>query len=384
MSQDNLAVIAGIGQTEFSKNSGRSEQQLAAECVLAACQDAGISPETIDGMITFTIDNNDEVDVMRSVGAKEINYTSRLPQGGAGSVTTIVHAKKLVESGMCNTVVVWRAMNERSQYRFGQPAPSISPDAHSSTFLEWCFPYGAQTPAAWEVLSCAPYMYKAGVTTEDLGRIAVIMRQNAATNPDAWFYEKPITLEDHQNSRWIVKPWLRLLDCCQESDGGVAIIITRQDMARDMKQMPVKILGAEYAFLFNHEIVSDFYEGDITTLENSERVTEKLTAAAGIAPKDTNVAMIYDNFTPQVLRQLEGFGYCGYGEAKDYVKDGHLDPGGKTPLSPNGGLIGEAYIHGLNNITEGVRQVRGTAVNQVRDAETAFLASGLAGAILGK
>ena len=384
MSKDNIAVIAGIGQTEFSKNSGRSEQQLVAEATLAACNDAGISPETIDGMITFSIDNNDEVDVMRSVGAKDINYTIRLPQGGAGSVATLVHAKKAIEAGTCDTILIWRAMNERSQYRFGQPAANISADAHSSTFMEWCFPHGTQTPASWEVMSCGPYLTKAGVTSEDLGRIAVLMRKHAATNPDAWFYEQPITLEEHQNSRWIVKPWLRLLDCCQESDGGVAIIVTRLDRARDMKQVPVKLLGAEYAFLFNHEIISDFYQGDIATLPNSQRVTEKLLASAGIAPKDTNVAMIYDNFTPQVLRQLEGFGYCGFGEAKDYVKDGHMELDGKSPLSPNGGLIGEAYIHGLNNVTEGVRQIRGTAVNQVKNAETAFIASGVAGAILGK
>lgn len=378
------ACIVGIGQTEFSKASGRSEQQLAAECVLAACQDAGISPHDIDGMTTFNLDNSDEVDVMRSLGVKELKYTTRLPQGGAASVSTIVHAKNAVESGLCDVFVIWRAMNERSQYRFGQPHFNISPDAHSSTFMEWCFPFGAQTPAAWEALSCGPYLKKFGITSEDLGRIAVTFRKAAATNPNAWFYGKPITLEDHQTSRWIVEPWLRLLDCCQESDGGVALVITRQDRARDLKQMPVRILGAEYSMLFNHEIISDFYEGDLIRLDNSESVAERLEATAGIAPKDTRVAMIYDNFTPQILRQLEGFGYCGVGEAKDYVADGHLELDGKTPLSPNGGLMGEGYIHGMNNITEGVRQIRGTAANQIAGAETAFLASGVAGAIIGK
>ena len=210
------------------------------------------------------------------------------------------------------------------------------------------------------------------------------MRKHAATNPNAWFYKQPITLEDHQNSRWIVKPWLRLLDCCQESDGGVAIIVTRMDKAKDLKQIPARLLAAQYSFLFNHEIISDFYEGDMTRLAFSERVTEKLINDCGIAPKDTDVAMIYDNFTPQVLRQLEGFGYCGLGEAKDYIADGNMELDGKTPLSPNGGLIGEAYIHGMNNITEAVRQIRGTAANQVQNVETAFVASGVAGAILGK
>ncbi len=378
------ATISGIGQTEFSKKSGRSEQQLAAESALMACQDAGISPDSIDGMITYDLDHSDEVDMMRSLGCKELNYTVRLPQGGASSVTTLVHAKNIIEAGICDTVLIWRAMNERSQYRFGQPQPSIGLDAHSSTFLEWCFPFGAQTPATWETLSCGPYLSKYGVTSEDLGRISVLMRKHAATNPAAWFYKKPITLEDHQASRWIVRPWLRLLDCCQESDGGVALIVTSLEKAKDLKQPPVRILGAEYSFLFNHEIVSDYYEGDITKTPNSERVTEKLIQKTGIAPKDTNVAMIYDNFTPQILRQLEGFGYCGEGEAKDYIADGHMELDGKTPLSPNGGLIGEGYIHGMNNITEGVRQVRRTAANQVKNVETVFLASGVAGAIIGK
>jgi len=378
------ACIVGIGQTEFSKASGRSEQQLAAESILAACQDAGLDPRLIDGMTTFALDHSDEVDVMRSLGCERIKYTTRLPQGGGASVATIVHAKNAVESGLCDYFVIWRAMNERSQYRFGQPSFNLSPDAHSSTFMEWCFPFGAQTPAAWEALSCGPYLHKYGVRSEDLGQISVLFRKAAATNPNAWFYEKPITLDDHQNSRWIVEPWLRLLDCCQESDGGCALVITTQERANDLKQMPVKVLGAEYAMNFNHEIISDYYEGDLIRQENSEEIADRLAAAAGIAPKDTNVAMIYDNFTPQVLRQLEGFKYCGIGEAKDYVKDGHLELTGKTPLSPNGGLMGEAYIHGINNITEGVRQIRGNAANQIKNAETAFLASGVAGAIIGK
>ncbi len=172
------------------------------------------------------------------------------------------------------------------------------------------------------------------MTSEDLGRLSVLFRQNAATNPAAWFYGQPITLEDHQKSRWIVPPHLKLLDCCQESDGGVAIIVTRRDRARDLKQIPARLLGAEYAFLFNHEIISDFYEGDLAELANSVRVKERLTAAAGVAPHETNVAMIYDNFTPQVLRQLEAFGYCPPGEGKNYIADGHMNLDGKISAQP--------------------------------------------------
>jgi acetyl-CoA acetyltransferase len=377
------AAIVGIGQTEFSRKSGRSEQRLAAEAVLAALKDAALTPADVDGMITFHIDHNDEVDLMRSLGVREIKYTIRTPQGGGSSVATLVHAKNAVEAGFCDVMVIWRAMNERSQYRFGQPVSGISPHGHSSSFIEWCLPFGGQTPAVVETLGAGPYMHRYGVTSEDLGRASVLLRRNAATNPAAWFYGKPITLEDHQSSRWIAAPYLRLLDCCQETDGGVAIVVTRMDRARDLKQRPARILGAEYAYLFNHEGISDFYQGDLTRFPIAERISERLARSAGLRPNEAGPALIYDNFTPQILRQIEGFGLCGLGEAKDYIRDGHMDLNGRTPLSPNGGLIGEAYIHGLNNITEAVRQVRGTAVNQV-NTQTAFVASGIAGAILGR
>jgi acetyl-CoA acetyltransferase len=378
-------AIVGIGQTEFSKNSGRSELQLAAESIKAALDDAGLTPADVDGLITFTLDGSDEVGVARCLGIPDLKYASRIPNGGAASVATIFHAMSAVASGTCDVVVVWRAMNERSQYRFGQPVMrGLIPTGGGSTFMEWCLPYGAQSPASWEALTAQAYMSRYGVTNADFGLVSVLLRKHAATNPAAWFYGKPITIEDHQASRWIVAPSLRLLDCCQESDGGVAVVIARADRARDLRQKPVHIRGAVTSMRFNHEIVSDYYHTkDLTHLEISDRVRERLTAATGIAPHDTQVAMIYDNFTPQIYLQLEAFGFCGRGEARDYIKDGNLELTGRSPLSPNGGHIGEGYIHGMNLITEGVRQARGTAANQVAKVENVFLASGVAGAIIG-
>jgi len=385
MAAPRMAAIAGIGQTEFSKNSGRSELQLAAESIKLALDDAGIAPADVDGLITFTLDNSDEVGVSRCLGIKDLKYTSRIPQGGAASVAVIFHAMSAVLSGACDTVVVWRAMNERSQYRFGQPtARGYLPAGGGSTFMEWCMPFGAQSPASWEALTAQAYMHKYGVTNEDFGRVSVTLRRHAATNPTAWFYGKPITLEDHQASRWIVAPALRLLDCCQESDGGVALVITSLERARDLRQKPVAIKGAVTTFPRGHEIISDYYHAqDITQLEMGQRVRDRLIAEYGLAPTDTQVAMIYDNFTPQILMQLEAYGYCKPGEAKDYIKDGQIELTGKSPLSPNGGHLGEGYIHGLNLLTEGVRQARGTAANQVANVESVFLASGVAGAIIG-
>ena len=380
------AAIAGIGATEFSKESGRSELQLAAECSKAALDDAGIHPSEVDGMVTFTIDNSDEIGLARCLGVKDLAYTTRIPGGGAAAVATIYQAMAMVNAGLCNTVLVWRAMNERSQYRFGQPhTQNIGPQAGNGTgSLLWCMPFGAQTPATWESLAAQRYMQQYGVTNEDLGRVAVAQRKYAATNPAAWFYGKPITLEDHQNSKWIVEPILRLLDCCQESDGGVAIVITSLDRARDLRQKPVRIVGACQSIPYNVEVISNYYHADLSMMPEAEGTAKRLYAQTGMKPSDMQAAMIYDAFTPQVLKQLEGFGFCKRGEAKDFIKSGEIDIDGILPVNTNGGLIGEAYIHGMNNIAEGVRQVRGTAANQVKNVERVLVSSGMAGAIFEK
>ena len=379
------AAIAGIGATEFSKASGRSELQLAAECSKAALDDAGIHPSEVDGMVTFTIDNSDEIGLARCLGVKDLAYTTRIPGGGAAAVATIYQAMAMVNAGLCNTVLVWRAMNERSQYRFGQPhTQNIGPQAGNGTgSLLWCMPFGAQTPATWESLAAQRYMQQYGVTNEDLGRVAVAQRKYAATNPAAWFYGKPITLEDHQNSKWIVEPILRLLDCCQESDGGVAIVITSLDRARDLRQKPVKIVGACQSIPYNVEVISNYYHADLSMMPEAEGTAKRLYAQTGMKPSDMQAAMIYDAFTPQVLKQLEGFGFCKRGEAKDFIKSGEIDIDGILPVNTNGGLIGEAYIHGMNNIAEAVRQVRGTAANQVKKVERVLVSSGICAAALG-
>jgi len=378
------AAIAGIGATEFSKESGRSELQLAAECSLAACEDAGVNPHDIDGMITFTIDNSDEIGLARCLGVKDLAYTTRIPGGGAAAAATIYQAMALVNAGLCSNVLIWRAMNERSQYRFGQNPNNMQgyTGGHGTGSLLWCIPYGAMTPASWGALQGARYMHTYGISNRDLGYLAVQQRAYAATNPKAWFYERPITLEDHQNSKWIQEPWLRLLDCCQESDGGVAILVTSLERARDLKQPPVKIVGACQSIPYNVEVISNYYHDDLTIMPEAWGTAKRLYAQTGMKPTDMQAAMIYDAFSPQVLMQLEAFGFCGKGEAAEFIKSGAIAIDGQLPINTHGGLAGEAYIHGMNSMAEGVRQVRGSSVNQVKDVTNVLVSSGMAGAIL--
>lgn len=374
----NEAAIVGIGQTEFSKDSGRSELQLCAEAVKAAIRDAGLEPSDIDGSVTFMQDTNDELALMRSVGIKQMRWTSRTPFGGGGASATIEHAAAAVVSGAADAVVVYRAFNERSGRRFGQPMAGRPPPS-----LNWYRPYGLDTPAKIYSLWFQRYMHRYGVANEDFGRYSVIARKHAATNPNAWYYERPISLEDHQNSRWIVEPILRLLDCCQESDGGVALVVTRTDRARDLRQPLVAITAATQGNLMDGEVLFNYYGADISRFAEAEYTATQLWDTTGLQPDDIDVAMIYENFSPVVFYQLEAYGFCGPGEAKDFIAEGNIEIGAKLPVNTNGGLLGEGYIHGVNNILEGVRQLRGTAVNQVAGPQHVLCAAGRSALVLG-
>ena len=264
----------------------------------------------------------------------------------AAAAATLYQAMAVVNAGLCKTVLIWRAMNERSQYRFGQNPTNMQgyTGGHGTGSLLWCIPYGAMTPASWASLQAARYMHTYGLTNRDLGYVSVQQRKYAATNPKAWFYEKPITLEDHQNSKWIQEPWLRLLDCCQESDGGVAFLVTSLERARDLKQKPVRILGACQSIPYNVEVISNYYHDDLTIMPEAWGTAKRLYAQTGMRPSDMQAAMLYDAFTPHVLMQLEAFGFCGKGEAAAFVKSGGIAIDGKLPVNTHGGLLGEAYI----------------------------------------
>jgi acetyl-CoA acetyltransferase len=374
MTLSGKAAIAGIGATEFSKESGRSELRLAAEACIAAIKDAGLTPSDVDGLVTFAADGNSEIAVARELGIPELSFFSRVEYGGGAACGTVAHAAMAVATGQASTVVCYRAFNERSGYRFGQAAVRTTPNSNGLEF-SWHVPYGFATPAAWVAMQARRYMHEYGATSEDFGRVTVAMRRHAATNPYAWFHERPITLEDHQASRWVVEP-LHLLDCCQESDGGVAIVVTGADRARDLAHAPAMISAAAQGSGPNQMMMFGYYETDLTRLPAMGVVGNALWQRSGLRPRDVQTAILYDHFTPFVLMQLEELGFCERGEARSFVADGGIELGGRLPVNPNGGQLGEAYIHGMNGIAEAVRQVRGTSVNQVPEVTHVLVTAG--------
>lgn len=370
------AAIVGLGATEFSKNSGRTELRLAMEATLQALADAGIDPREVDGFCSYSVDKVPEYEIARLLGAPDIKFFSQIPHGGGAACAPVMHAAMAVATGVAKTVVVYRAMNERSWYRFGSGSYGFaSTPIFENVNYGWYMPHGLHTPAAWVGMFARRYMHAYGATSEDFGRISVAVRDFAATNPNAFFYGKPITLEEHQASRWICEP-LRLLDCCQESDGAVAMVITSVDRGRDLKQKPVIIKGAAQGASGGQQIMTSFYRDDITGLPEMGLVARQLWEQSGLSPSDIQTAVIYDHFTPFVMSQLEEFGFVKRGEAKDFIRSGQHARGGSLPINTHGGQLGEAYIHGMNGIAEGVRQVRGSAVNQVADVHNVLVTAG--------
>ncbi|MEO6884829.1 MAG: lipid-transfer protein [Jatrophihabitantaceae bacterium] len=370
------AAIAGIGATEFSKDSGRSELRLAVEAVRDALADAGLRPAEVDGLVTFTMDTNSEIAVARELGIASLKFFSQINYGGGAAAATVQQAAMAVATGIADVVVCYRAFNERSGHRFGQVSSALS-GAPTSNGVDasWSYPMGLSTPAADVAMIARRYMHVYGATSEDFGKVAVADRKHAANNPKAFFYGKPITLAEHQASRWIAEP-LHLLDCCQESDGGVAIVVTSAERARDLDHPAVTITGAAQGSGADQFVMTSYYRDSLTALPEMEIVGNQLWAQAGIAPEDVQVAILYDHFTPFVLIQLEELGFCPRGEARNFIADGAIELGGALPLNTHGGQLGEAYIHGMNGIAEGVRQLRGTSVNQVDAVENVLVTAG--------
>ncbi|MEU1149998.1 lipid-transfer protein [Streptomyces sp. NPDC005863] len=362
------AAIAGIGATEFSKDSGRSELKLAVEAVRAALDDAGLTPADVDGMVTFTMDTSPEITVAQAAGIGELSFFSRVHYGGGAACATVQQAALAVATGVAEVVVCYRAFNERSGRRFGSGVQRREPSAEGAA-LGWSLPFGLLTPASWVAMAAQRYLHTYGLTPDAFGHVAVMDRRYAATNPAAYFHGKPITLEDHAASRWIVEP-LRLLDCCQETDGGQALVVTTAERARDLRHPPAVIAAAAQGAGRAQEQMTSFYRDDLSGLPEMSVVARQLWRSSGLAPADIDVGILYDHFTPFVLMQLEEFGFCPPGEAAGFVAEGRL------PLNTHGGQLGEAYLHGMNGIAEAVRQVRGTSVNQIPGAARTLVTAG--------
>lgn len=368
--QDSLykkAAIVGIGETDFSRDSGRSEIVLALEAIMAAIKDAGLSPKDIDGLLKFQVDSNSEAEIASCLGLERVRFYGEVGGAGTAGCGLIAHAAAAVAAGLANYVVVYRAMNGRSGRRYGRGEVTMRGGVGPGAFTE---PFGQLVPQQSLAMVARRHMHEYGTTSRQFGAVATALRAHANRNPRAIFYDTPLTLEDHQNSRYVVEPF-RLFDCCLETDGACAVVVTSAERARDLPHPPAFILSAR-------QCQSGARSAQISYTDvTAKLIAPELFGAAGVTPNDIDVAEIYDHFSAMVILALEGYGFCGKGEGGPFVEAGNiLWPNGKIPVNTAGGHLSEAYLHIMNHLNDGVRQLRGTATTQVEDAELVLVDSG--------
>jgi acetyl-CoA acetyltransferase len=365
------AAIVGIGQTEFAKRIDRPESQLAAEAVVAALADAGIAPSEVDGLSSYTLETTDEVTLAKSIGAGDVTYFSQVGYGGGAGCATVGHAAMAIATGQADVVVAWRSRK--------RGAPSSRPWAAAPSNLrvpgQWTRPSGLLRPVDEVAMLARRYMYEFGGTRAHLAEVAMAIRAHANRNPAALMHDKTMSLDDYMTARPISEP-LCLFDNCLETDGALAVVIVSAARAKDCPHPPALVHAFGQGLNRQHETMVNYYSEDPLT-GPAWTCARKLWSQSEFGPADVDAAQIYDAFTPLILLSLEGYGFCGRGEAGDFVAEGNLRWGsGSLPTNTSGGGLSEAYVHGFNLITEGVRQIRGTSTAQVDGARTCLVTSG--------
>jgi acetyl-CoA acetyltransferase len=348
------AAIAGIGCTEFSRDSGVSVFTLASRAIKAAVEDAGLKVSHIDGLATFGANDSVAPNVLaQALGIQSMSWYVDQFYGGSVAMSVLGQAALAVSAGIADCVVCYRALNGRSEMR-------LNGSAMSTARLPWDIaaklPAGIVAPAQEIAFAARSHMERFGTTSEDLGRIALLSRKHALDNERAMM-RKPMTMDDYLASRWIVAPF-RKFDCCLETDGAVAVVVVSTARAKDLPHRPVTIRGAAWGGGVN--VVNNGH----TDLSESpaKLIAPRLYETAGLGPADIDFAELYDCFTYTVLSQIEGYGFAEPGGVPDKLSDGEFDrDGGALPINTHGGLMSEGYLHGLNHVYEAVEQIRGDA-----------------------
>ena len=367
-------AAVGIGESTYYKHgqSPDAEFMLVLQAIMRAAKDAGINPKEIDGFASYSNDRSDPSRIAAALGIPDLKFSNMQFGGGGGGVAAAVaNGAAAVACGYADCVVVFRALAQGQFRRFGQgaPDPTVSGEA---AFLA---PYGVMSPAQKYGMRATRFMHQHGVKNDVLRAIAMASYQHAQHNPRAVMHGRPLDAETYDNSRWIVEPINRLYDCCQENDGAAAMIMVSAERAKNMRQKPAYILGAEQGS--DHRGGASVLNATNFASSSFATVAPRLYETAGVKPNDIDVLQSYENFTTGVMMAIVEHGFCKPEECNDFFTLKNLSaPSGKAPLNTSGGNLAECYMHGLGLQLEAVRQIRGQSCNQVADAKLAINIAG--------
>ena len=386
--QDKTAIV-GIGATDYyvrGKSWPRTINDMAGEAIMKACADAGISVKQVDGIAydsgagAGSLDKFDTASLMETLGMPHISFSASLTSGGGGCPGAIGLATAGLMNEDAKYMITLMALQQLPQHRLGVVFGASAPNPENS-FLQ---PSGLVGPGHLMSVLARRHMHLYGTTQDAFGEVVMATRANTHNRPKA-VRKAPLTKEEYDASVMLADP-LRRLDFCLETDGAVAVVTTTMDRAKDCRHKPAVVHACahggqrEWGRAFAWMGMPDPHFAS----SGHKFTADRIWAQSGLSAKDMDVALIYDHFSPMVLMQLEDYGFCEKGEGNDYVLSGKLryDPttgkgvNGGTPVNTHGGQLNEAYIIGMTHIVEGVEQVRGTAINQVKDAEFALVSGG--------
>ena len=371
--QDRVAVV-GIGHLPFAKDIGRPIGDTAVEAVQLALADAGLEAEDVDGISMLEMERTHEVSIARRLGVRQLTWWDKISYGGGASSATLMHAACAIATGMATTVVCHRARNRgaKTSRPWAQERELVTDDKALHV------PWGLIRPVDVIGMWAHRHMHEFGTTREHLGNVAIAARRHAQRNPHAMMRGRPLDMETYLAGRVIGYP-LTLYDCCLETDGALACIVTSVERARDLRQPPVLIHSVAQASGPNPVHLANY--NNCPTMETTAKwCAELLWQRSQLGPQDLQCAQIYDAFTPLVIMGLEDYGFCRRGEGGPFTEGGRIELGGALPVLTSGGGLSEAYVHGFNLLLEGVRQIRGTSVNQVPGCRATLVtgASGVA------
>ncbi len=367
-------AIIGIGETVYYKHgqSPDSEFKLALKAVISACQDAGISPHEIDGFASYGNERSEAGRLASALGIKELRFSNMFWGGGGGGVCgAIGNAAAAVATGQADCVVVFRSLAQGQYQRYGRSA-GASVAAGDDAFM---FPYGVISPAQRFAMKVIRFMHDHGITEHALRAISLACYHHAQNNPNAVMQGHLLDEGKYDQSRWIIEPFFRLYDCCQENDGAAALLVVSADRARDLRHKPVYIMAAAQGC--DERSAAPVHNMPHYASSHFAQLAPRLYRMAKLLPEDMGIVQCYENFTGGVLMSLVEHGLVKPAEANEVlVKENLIAPNGTMPLNTSGGNLAECYMHGLELVHEAVRQIRGVAINQVTRNDAAIIMGG--------
>ena len=364
--KDKTAIV-GIGQTVFEKKSKDTELILACKAIKSALDDAGIEPREVDSLGSYTFEETEGFEIARNLGFGEVHYWSEAPYGGGASCAAIGQVAMSIASGISEVGVVWRSRKR------GDPSSRMWSHAEERMYdhWKWSRPFGLVRPADESSMLMRRYLHEYSYSREDMAHIALSLRKYANNNEKALMHDKELSFDDYMEARMISDP-LCLFDNCLESDGAIAVVLVSEQRANKLKQKPAYIHSYSQGMSDQHQLMTD-YHGSNPLISSSYTTAKNLYRQSDYSANDIDVAQFYDAFSPMIPFSLEAYQFCGQGEALGIISEGGIDLDGLLPVNTSGGGMSEVYLHGMNLVVEGVRQIRGTSTSQVKDAKLSLV-----------